>query len=199
MIHDLRQRIRTLLDPVVERLGFDLVAVEWLTDTKGPILRVSIDGPNGIRASDCARVSHHVSQVLDEADPIESSYRLEVSSPGIERPVQRLADFARFAGYRCKVRLHEGLRPRVTSEADSKNVPGRRFTGELGGVEGPDVKITVEGRDFLFTPDLVERAYLVLDLDEYQRLGAVAPNEPPESARESAPTAGAQRPTEDEP
>ncbi len=68
---DLRKRVRELIQPSVERLGFDLVAVEWLGDTRGPILRVSIDGPRGIQARDCAEVTHYISPVLDEADPVE--------------------------------------------------------------------------------------------------------------------------------
>ncbi len=160
---ELQNKIRALIEPTVARLDYDLVAVEWIADTRGGMLRISIDqlkpGLGGIGASDCAKVSHHVSQLLDETDPIESNYFLEVSSPGIERPVQRASDFAKFAGYRAKVRLAEGQ-------------PRRRFTGKLVGAEGNDVKIQVDGQEYTFPADAVERAHLVLDLEEFERIGS---------------------------
>ena len=88
---DLCRSIRDLVGPTVERAGFDLVAVEWVGDGRGPVLRLSIDHPSGVSASDCQSVVHEVSPLLDEADPISTRYSLEVSSPGIERPVQRIA------------------------------------------------------------------------------------------------------------
>lgn len=154
---DVHNKLRPLFEPIVERLGYDLVAVEWLTDPRGQLLRVSVDRPAGISANDCANVSRHLSALLDELDPIEGSYRLEVSSPGIDRPLQRASDFARFIGYRAKVRLVEGH-------------PRRRFTGKLTGLEGGEALIVVDGKEHRFPVDAVERAHLVLDLDEYQRL-----------------------------
>lgn len=154
---DFRHRIRALVEPAVQRLGYDLVAVEWLTDVRGPILRISIDAPGGVGIHDCTRVSHAVSALLDAEDPIESSYQLEVSSPGIDRPVQRREDFERFNGYRAKVRLYEGH-------------ARRRFTGVLAGVDGDMARIVVDGQEHRFPIDAVERAHLVLDLDEYQAL-----------------------------
>lgn len=154
---DLLRKIRVLIEPTVERLGFDLVAVEMLSEQRGPILRVSIDKVGGIAAHDCSRVSGHVSQILDESDPLEGSYHLEVSSPGIERPVQRLVDFGKFEGFTCKVRLAEGTRR-------------RRFTGKLAGIDGNEVRIVVDGEERRFDFDTVERAHLVLDLEEFQRI-----------------------------
>jgi ribosome maturation factor RimP len=161
---DLRQKIRSLAEPTVEKLGYDLVAVEWLSDVRGQILRISIDRRGGIGANDCERVSHHVSQLLDEHDPIESAYRLEVSSPGIERPLQRLVDFSRFQGFRAKVRLVAG--------------PRRRMSGVLAGVEGDQARIEVDGQILQFPVDAVDRAYLVLDLEEYLKLAETPGDEP---------------------
>lgn len=157
---DLRQRVRTLIEPAVSRMGFDLVAVEWVGDTRGPILRVSIDKRGGVGAGDCAWVSDYISPFLDEADFVEGHYKLEVSSPGIERPVQRLEDFQRFVGLRARVRLEEGH-------------PRRRFTGRIAAVDEDEVDLEVDGQIHKLRHDTIDRAHLVLDLDEYQRLGEV--------------------------
>lgn len=154
---DLQRKIRSLAEPTVAGMGFDLVAVEWMSDGRGAILRLSIDHPEGISAEKCARVSRHVSQILDEADPIAATYHLEVSSPGIERPVQRIEDFERFTGFKAKIRLVEGH-------------ARRRFNGPLLGVDGTDVKIQVDGQELRFPADAVERAHLILDLEEFQRV-----------------------------
>lgn len=153
----LQATIRTLLEAPVERLGFDLVGVEWVGDRRGSILRLSIDAPGGVDARDCVRVTHHVSPLLDADDPIDTAYTLEVSSPGIDRPVQRVEDFERFAGYRVKIRLAEGP-------------PRRRYTGTIGPVEDGELRILVDGAEHRLPLDLIERAHLVLTLDEYQKL-----------------------------
>ncbi|MEZ4241252.1 MAG: ribosome maturation factor RimP [Myxococcota bacterium] len=158
----LQRRIRALLEPTVEGLGYDLVAVEWTGDRSGRVLRLSIDGAEGIGADDCARVSNQVSPLLDTEDPIPTRYHLEVSSPGIDRPVQRREDFERFQGYRISLKLVEGP-------------PRRRYVGALGPLEGDEVVVTVDGADHRIPLDLIERAHLVLDLEEYQKLGGGAP------------------------
>lgn len=153
----LQRDIRELLEPTVVRLGFDLVAVEWLGGRQGSILRLSIDAPGGVSAEDCGRVSEQVSPLLDAADPIQGRYVLEVSSPGIDRPVQRREDFERFAGFRAKIKLLEGP-------------PRRRYTGVLGPLDGEELLLVADGREHRIPLDLIERAHLVLDLDEYQKL-----------------------------
>ena len=158
---DIRKRVRDLVEPSIRRLGFDLVAVEWVGDTRGPILRLSIDNPGtGVRARDCAEVTHYVSPLLDEADPIASAYTLEVSSPGIDRPVERLADFARFEGKRARIRLEEGH-------------PRRRYSGVLRGSDDDEVLVEVDGTVHRLRHDTIDRAHLVLDLKEYEELAEV--------------------------
>jgi ribosome maturation factor RimP len=164
----LQTRIRTLVESTISRLGFDLVAVEW----GGGLLRLSIDrppssagagdAPGGISAEDCARVSEQLSPLLDAEDPIPSRYTLEVSSPGIERPVQRREDFERFVGFRVRLRLSEGP-------------PRRRYVGVIGPIEQDELLISVDGAIHRIPLDLIERAHLVLDLDEYQKLAEGTP------------------------
>lgn len=157
---ELRQTVRELIEPSVQRLGYDLVAVEWVGDAQGPILRISIDNPNGIHAKDCSTVSRFIEPLLDEADPIDRSYTLEVSSPGIERPVQRVQDFERFKGFRVRVRLEEGH-------------PRRRYSGRIEGVDGDEVLVEVDGETHRLVLDTIDRAHLVLDIDEFNRLAEV--------------------------
>lgn len=158
----LRRRIREIVEPTIERLGCTLVAVEFTGDRRGPILRLYLDRPGGIGVDDCKRVTHAVSPELDVEDPIEGSYNLEVSSPGMDRPVERRRDFEQFRGYRAKVRLGPG------SER-------RRYTGTLGGIEDDDVLIDVDGTTFRLPFDRIDRVRLVLDLDEYLRMGQALP------------------------
>jgi len=154
----LQEKIRDLVETQIEGLGFELVAVEWLGGSGAAILRLSIDRAAGVDASACAQVSRHLGTLLDAEDPIASGYRLEVSSPGINRPVQRRQDFERFQGYRVKLRLTEGP-------------PRRRYTGVIGTIEEDDLLLQIDGSEHRIPLDLVERANLVLDLDEYQQLG----------------------------
>lgn len=142
-------------------MGFDLVAVEWTGGGRG-VLRVSIDtlpgAEGGINADHCARVSRAIEPILDAEDPISSTYFLEVSSPGIERPVQRLSDFARFEGYRVRLRLEPGP-------------PRRRYTGVLKGVgDGDTVLLLADGEEHAFHVDTIERAHLDLSLEEFEAL-----------------------------
>ena len=159
------QTVRELVEPTVQRLGFDLVAVEFTSGRRRPLLRLSIDGPDGVGADDCARVSVRVSPLLDDAEPVSGAYDLEVSSPGIERPVQRLCDFRRFVGFRVRIRLEEGM-------------PRRRFTGAIAAVEGDDIHLEVDGTIHVLSFETVEQARLVLSLEEYERLAQGLPPDP---------------------
>lgn len=155
----LRLDVRQAIEPTVARLGYDLVAIEW---TGNRVLRISVDKPGGFGADDCSLVSQHISPLLDAADPIEGRYTLEVSSPGIDRPVERREDFLRFTGYRAKVKLAAGA-------------ARRRYTGDLAGVEEDELLITVDGTTHRIFLDNIEHCHLVLDLDQYQRLSEGLP------------------------
>lgn len=161
--------LRALLEPTLERLGFDLVAVELAGGRRRRTLRLTIDKPGGVGADDCARVSHRVSPVLDAEDPISGAYDLEVSSPGIDRPLQRRTDFARFRGYRARIRLEEGL-------------PRRRYTGALAGFDGDDLQVDIDGEIHRIPFASIAAAHLELDLEAFASLKEGLPPVPEEVA-----------------
>ena len=137
----------------MEALGYRLWGVEYLTQGRGGLLRIYIDSDAGINVDDCARVSHQVSGVLDVEDPIPGEYRLEVSSPGMDRPLFRIEHFEQFAGATVKVKLR-------------MNYEGRRnFKGRLLGVEDEDVVLRVDEHDYLFPLADIEKANVVPSFD----------------------------------
>lgn len=107
------ERIAELLRPSLTHLGVDLVDVHWSGRGRGAVLRVVIDRSGGVTLDDCERVSNAASAVLDAADPIDTSYRLEVSSPGAERPLRTVDDWRGALGRRVNVRLRSGDSERI--------------------------------------------------------------------------------------
>ena len=145
------ERLRGIIEPAVEALGYELVGVEYLPQGRHSLLRVYIDSADGITVDDCERASHQVSGALDVEDPIRGQYTLEVSSPGIERPLFTAAHFERFAGELAQVRLVAPLDGR------------RRFKGRLRGIEGDDVVIEVDGEAYRLPLEQIEKAHLVAE------------------------------------
>ena len=127
--------LERLIAPELDKLGYDLVRVMMIGGASDPTLQVMAERPETrqLDIADCERISHSLSEVLDLADPIEGSYRLEVSSPGIDRPLTRLKDFADWAGHEARITLRE---PR----GDRK-----QFSGTLQGLEGETVRLV--GKD----------------------------------------------------
>ena len=126
------RRLAEILIPVIEDMGFELVRLR-LQGGKTATLQIMADRPEGgINVDDCAEISTMVSATLDVEDPIEDKYHLEVSSPGIDRPLTRLKDFETFEGYDAKLETNQPIDGR------------KRFTGVLAGVEGDDVLINIE-------------------------------------------------------
>lgn len=162
----LESQVREIIEPTVRRLGYDLVAVEVIGARGNPILRVSIDKAGGISADDCALVSERISPELDADDPFPTSYQLEVSSPGIDRPVQRMSDFARFIGFRVRLRCSTGA-------------VRRRCTGTLRATTDvpPGVVVDVDGTELHFPLDVIDRAHLSLTLEEFQTLAEETPHD----------------------
>ena len=126
-----------LLEPTISGLGYELLGLEYLGQGKHSRLRLYIDGPNGIGVSDCEAVSHQVSGILDVEDPIKGQYSLEVSSPGLDRPLFKSAHFARYIGQKVK------LRTRIPIAGQ------RNFQGEISSVENEDIYISTDSGEQL--------------------------------------------------
>jgi ribosome maturation factor RimP len=124
-----------LIEPEVKSLGFDLVRVAMIGGSSDPTLQVMAErlDTRQLRLEDCETISRRLSEIFDENDPIEGGYRLEVSSPGIDRPLTRLKDFADWAGHQARVTLVEPTASR------------KQISGTLLGVEGDVVQLT--GKD----------------------------------------------------
>lgn len=126
------QRLARLLTPTIEGLGFELVRIR-LMGGRTRVLQIMADKPEGgIEVDDCGQISTAVSAVMDVEDPIEENYVLEVSSPGIDRPLTRLKDFDMWADYEARVETEELIDGR------------RRFKGFLRGTEGSEILIEIE-------------------------------------------------------
>ncbi|HYC03458.1 MAG TPA: ribosome maturation factor RimP [Azospirillaceae bacterium] len=148
---DAVERIEGIITPTVEGMGYELVRV-LITGGARPTLQIMAERQDGagMTVDDCAEISRAVSALLDVEDPIAGAYTLEVSSPGIDRPLTRLKDFSTYAGYDARV------------EANAMIDGRRRFTGVLRGVEGEDVLIETTEGTARIPFGLVMRAKLVL-------------------------------------
>ena len=144
------RRMAEIITPVIEDLGYELVRVRLMSG-KNTILQIMADKPEGgIEVDDCAKISTAVGATLDVEDPIVDEYVLEVSSPGIDRPLTRLKDFENFEGYEAKIETTELIDGR------------RRFKGQLAGIDGNDVLINVEEGTIGLQFDWLSDAKLVL-------------------------------------
>ena len=144
------QDLTAAFEPVVESMGYELVGVEFQDAGGHATLRVYIDRDEGVSIDDCASISHQISGILDVEEPIKQAFDLEVSSPGIERPLFKLEDYQRFSGKTAKIKLAVALLGR------------RNFKGELRGVADPKrVLIEVDGEVFELPFADIARANLV--------------------------------------
>lgn len=147
------RRLAEIITPVIEDMGYELVRVRLMSG-KSTTLQIMADKPvGGIEVDDCAEISTAVSATLDVEDPILDAYTLEVSSPGIDRPLTRLKDFDMFEGYEAKLETAELIDGR------------RRFKGELAGIDGDEVLINVEEGTIGLKFDWLSDAKLVLTDD----------------------------------
>jgi ribosome maturation factor RimP len=145
------RRVEDLIAPSLRDMGYELVRV-MLRGRQRPTLEVMAERADraAMTVDDCAEISRAVSALLDVEDPLPGSYVLEVTSPGIDRPLVRPDDFVRFAGFEARVETAEPLDGR------------RRFTGRLVGVEGDAVRLDTEGGPVAVPLAAIKRAKLVL-------------------------------------
>jgi ribosome maturation factor RimP len=144
---DLIERLTALLEPAATDRGYEFVAVEQAGGKGTPIIRVLLDREDGLNLDAIAAANGWISEILDAEDPINGAYTLEVSSPGVDRPLVKRADFARFAGENVHVRA-------VASEKR------RSWHGVLLGMEGDDVVLEVEGERVKIPYETVQKARL---------------------------------------
>src|SRR5487761_56054 len=130
----LRERLIALIEPLVGRLGYELVELEHTAGRSSAVVRLFIDSPEGVGLADCERVSREVSALLDVEDPIPTAYTLEVSSPGLDRVLRTPAHFARFVGARVFVEL--------AAPRDGR----RRYTGKLLSADQAGIALEVDGQ-----------------------------------------------------
>lgn len=147
------EQLQDMLAPVVEALGFQFWGLEFISQGRHSLLRVFIDSEKGIFIDDCETVSRQLSAVLDVDDPIATEYTLEVSSPGVDRPLFTLPQYAAFAGAQVKIRLRTPF--------DGK----RNIQGILQGVEEEDVVVRVNDEEYLLPLDQIDKANIVPNFD----------------------------------
>jgi ribosome maturation factor RimP len=161
------ERVRRLLEPIVARDGFELVDVEWQREGASWVLRIYVDKAGGVNVDHCQALSRTIEPVLDVEDIIEPTYSLEVSSPGVERPLRKPEHFRRFAGERAHVKTFgpiESLAAGPQAGATGRG-PRKNWTGVLKGFQGGAVEIEVEGELHRIPLDQIAKAHLEYDFD----------------------------------
>ena len=134
-------KINGLIQPLVEDLGYEFVGIEYSSNPKNALLRIYIDEQsNGIAVEDCARVSREVAALLDVEDPIAGNYNLEVSSPGLDRPLKKPADFDRFTGQKARLKSKNLLDP------DQRGNTRKTFVGTLLGFEDNQIRLELSDK-----------------------------------------------------
>ncbi len=147
----LEQRIALLVEPLVREKGLELVNVEYIKEGAHWYLRLYIDKDGGVDMDDCSGVSHAVSEMLDEKNPIPQAYMLEVSSPGLERPLKKEDDFVRFQG------------SLVTVHTASPFQGFKEFSGILVGLIDDEIVLEYEDKRIAIPRSLTKKAHLALD------------------------------------
>ena len=147
-------KLNEMLKPSVEALGFEFVGVEYVGQGKHSVLRIYIDHENGINVDDCASVSHQVSGILEVEDPITSQYNLEVSSPGMERPLFTLEHYQATIGKVISTKCHVGVDGR------------RKFKGKLSAIEGDTLVVLLDGEEYELIFSNIDKANLVFNFEK---------------------------------
>jgi ribosome maturation factor RimP len=153
---DILEKVRSLASPLAAQEGMELVDVEFGGPSGRQTLRLFIDKPGGVSLDDCTSISRAVSAALDVEDPIEGAYDLEVSSPGLDRPLRTPEHFQKYAGERVKVKTYAPI-----SETDNR----KTFIGKLLGFEEGKVVVDVDGREYRVPKELISKANVEPNFD----------------------------------
>jgi len=153
MAKDLKSRLTALLDAAATERGFELVLLDLAGGRREPTVSVYLDHEGGITIEQIAEANHWIDELIESISGLENGYTLEVSSPGIERPLVKLADFDRFAGSDAKVSV-------------SPEIGGHKhFTGNIVGIDGTDVLLDVDGETVRIPHKSITRAHLRVTID----------------------------------
>lgn len=147
------QRLIELLQPLVEDLGYEFVGLEYMNNPKQSVLRIYIDGEEGVGLEDCEKVSRETAALLDVEDPIKGHYNLEISSPGLDRPLFTPEQYARFAGEEAQLSLF--------APQDGR----RKFKGVILAADDAAVRMEVDGQEVELTFSNIAKGRLVPDFD----------------------------------
>lgn len=150
-------KLTKLLQPLVEELGYEFVGLEYSGNPKNALLRVYIDKDEGVDIDDCSRVSRELAALLDVEDPISGHYDLEISSPGVDRPLFTLEHYEQFAGSEVQINLFAPQEGR------------RKMTGTILGCDQGQVRIEAGGAEFALEFSNIAKARLVPDYDQLMR------------------------------
>ncbi|MEA2120030.1 ribosome maturation factor RimP [Halovibrio sp. HP20-50] len=146
--------LHALIEPIVASMGFELWGIDHLSQGKNSRLVIYIERESGVSVEDCADISRQVSAVMDVEDPIAGEYRLEVSSPGMARPLYSLDQFTRFQGHHVALKLRTAFDGR------------RKYQGLLVGVEGDEVLLQMDGEEYCFPIESIDSAHIVPQFDD---------------------------------
>jgi ribosome maturation factor RimP len=144
-------QLNELLEPVVESMQYEFVGLEYLSGAKPAILRIYIDHEDGISVDDCAAVSRQVSAVLDVEDPIAGEYNLEVSSPGLNRPLFKADHYAKSVGERVKLQTRYHIDGR------------RKFTGTVLSADEDQLELEIDNTQVTLSMNDIEKGQLIFD------------------------------------
>jgi ribosome maturation factor RimP len=148
------QKLNELLQPLVEDLGYEFVGLEYNSNPKHSVLRIYIDHENGVGIKDCETVSRETAALLDVKDPIRSRYNLEISSPGLDRPLFTPAHYNEFAGQEAQINLF--------APQDGR----RKFSGPILSADENSVKIEQDGSEVTLDFDNIAKAKLIPDYEK---------------------------------
>ena len=157
ILQEILDRVREIADPILSNQGMELVEVEYRRERKGWVLRLYIDKEGGITVEDCSRVSQEVGRSLDVEDFIFTPYTLEVSSPGLTRPLRNERDFIKYRNHLIKLKTTDPVENR------------RQFKGKLLGVSENRIEMEVDGGILQIPLSKVARANLEIDSDVFRK------------------------------